>query len=452
MSPPLAQTQRAFATTIVSRLRDQGFQALWAGGCVRDLILEQVPADYDVATDATPEQVIALFGRKQTIPVGISFGVVRVRGSKGAGEVEVATFRSDGTYQDGRHPDSVIFSSPEQDAQRRDFSINGMFLDPLSGEIIDYVGGRADLEAGILRAIGDPHERFQEDKLRLLRAVRFAARFDFQLDPTTRAALVSMAGEIRVVAPERIGQELRRMLVHRSRARAVDQMAEVGLAREFVPAIVDLKGIALNTTTQPDGDLWDHTLRVLDLLPPDPTFTLAFAALLHHVGDVGGASSPRDQSGAVGSRTVARQITDSLCRALRLSNAERERVVWLVENHDSLRDARTLRASRLKRVLAMPGVDELLDLHEADALALRGESSEVEYCRDYLRNEPAGPINPPPLLTGHDLTQLGLTPGAHFARILNQIRDAQLDGLIQTKQDACSWLDQEGLISISKSI
>src|SRR4051812_33168088 len=232
---------REFATDIVGKLRGEGFQALWAGGCVRDLLLGQTPADYDVPTDATPEQVMAIF-RHRTIPVGASFGVVRVRHPRGS-EVEVATFRSDGAYVNGRHPESVVFSSPEQDAARRDFTINGMFLDPFSDQVIDYVGGRADLDSGILRAIGDPRARFREDKLRLLRAVRFAARFRLTIDPATRAALREMAAEIVVVAAERIAQELRRMLVHESRSTAVDQMLETGLAAAVLPPLVPMKGV-----------------------------------------------------------------------------------------------------------------------------------------------------------------------------------------------------------------
>ncbi|HMB05430.1 MAG TPA: CCA tRNA nucleotidyltransferase, partial [Isosphaeraceae bacterium] len=251
MPPP--DRRREFATEVVRQFRQAGHQALWAGGCVRDLLLGLTPSDYDVATDATPEQVMALF-RYRTVPVGVSFGVVRVRGPLGQGdEVEVATFRSDGAYVDGRHPESVVFSSPRLDAERRDFTINGMFLDPFTGKVIDFVGGQADLKNRILRAIGDPEARFLEDKLRLIRAVRFAARFDLAIEPATRVALRAMASQIAVVSAERIAQELRRMLVHESRAQAIDLAMETGLVAVVLPSLVPMKGIFQGKPMQPEG-------------------------------------------------------------------------------------------------------------------------------------------------------------------------------------------------------
>lgn len=433
--------RRKFATDVVGRLGQAGYRALWAGGCVRDLILGLTPTDYDVATDATPEQVIALFPNR-TIPVGISFGVVRVRDTRGGGEVEVATFRSDGAYVDGRRPESVVFSSPELDAARRDFTINGMFLDPFTKEVIDYVGGQADLEARILRAIGDPQARFTEDKLRLLRAVRFAARFDLAMDLATRASIVTMAREITVVAAERIAQELRRMLVHTSRATAVDQMLELGLAAAILPPIVPMKGIFQGKAVQPEGDLWDHVLLVLKLLPPNPSFPLAFAALLHDVGKPATKSIHHGHFSFHHHEQVGRQIASDLCRKLKLSNVERERIAWLVEYHQYLGEAKRLRESKLKRILAMPGIEELLALHRADALASFGECSHIEYCEYYMQAEPTGPINPPPLVTGHDLVRHGLTPGSHFASLLDQIREAQLDRIVNSKREALEWLDR----------
>ncbi|WP_406700592.1 CCA tRNA nucleotidyltransferase [Singulisphaera sp. Ch08] len=435
------ENHRDFATRIVGRLRHEGFQAYWAGGCVRDLLLGLQPADYDVATDATPEQVMGIFGRR-TIPVGVSFGVVRVRDSRGGGEVEVATFRSDGAYVDGRHPESVVFSSPEQDAERRDFTINGMFSDPFSGEVIDYVGGRADLDARILRAIGDPWARFREDKLRLLRAVRFASRFRLEIDPATRSALVTMASQIHVVAAERIAQELRRMLVHESRSKAMDRMLETGLAAHIVPPLLPMKGIFQGKPMQPEGDLWDHVLLVLDLLPHEPSFPLAFAALLHDVGKPRTMATHKGRISFHNHELVGRKIADELCRRLKLSNTERERVCWLVEFHQYLGDAKRLREAKLKRMLSMPGIDDLLALHRADSLASIGESPQVDYCRYYIEAQPSGPINPAPLLTGHDLVRHGLSPGSHFSTILEQIREAQLDRLLNNKREALEWLDE----------
>jgi poly(A) polymerase len=434
------EERREFATEVVRRLRRAGYRALWAGGCVRDLSLGLSPSDYDVATDATPEQVMGVFPRR-TVPVGVSFGVVRVRGGRGD-EVEVATFRSDGAYIDGRRPETVVFSSPEQDAARRDFTINGMFLDPLSGDLIDHVGGLADLRAGVLRAIGDPSARFAEDKLRLLRAARFAARFGLTIEPATRAAMEAMAGQVVVVAAERIAQELRRMLVHETRAEAMDLMMATGLMAAGLPPVAAMRGVFQGKPMQPEGDLWDHVLLVLRLLPPGPSFPLAFAALLHDVG------KPATQAVVHGRFTfhnheqVGRRIAEALSRELRLSNAERERVAWLVEYHQYLGEAKRLREAKLKRILAMPGIDELLALHRADALASFGEAPHVDYCEYYLREQPSGPINPPPLVTGHDLFRHGLNPGPDFKAILEQVREAQLDRVVNSKREALEWLDR----------
>ncbi len=432
---------RQFATEVVGKLQGAGFRALWAGGCVRDLMLGLTPADYDVATGATPEQVIALFGRR-TVPVGVSFGVVRVLGPHASGvEVEVATFRSDGAYVDGRRPESVTFSSPELDAARRDFTINGMFLDPFTNEVIDYVGGRADLRDRILRAIGDPASRFREDKLRLLRAVRFAARFEMDVESGTRSALRAMAGQVVQVAAERIAQELRKMLVDEHRATAMQFALDDGLAAAILPPVASMKGMVHGQPFQPDGDLWDRSMLVLRLLPAGTGFPLAFAALLHDVG------KPETQTLEDGllhfpdHELAGRRIADGLCRQLKLSNGERERVTWLVGSHHALDRATTLRDSRLKRLLARPGIEELLALHRADALANTGDTRQVDYCETYLRDQPAGPIDPPPLVTGDDLVGHGLRPGAHFARLLDQVRDAQLDRVVTSKKEALEWLD-----------
>jgi len=436
--------RKTFATEVVQRLQGAGHRALWAGGCVRDLELGLEPADYDVATDATPEQVQRLFRR--TVPVGISFGVVRVLGPRGAGEVEVATFRSDDAYLDGRRPSAVHFGTPEVDAARRDFTINGMFLDPLTGEVIDHVGGHADLAAGVVRAIGDPAARFAEDKLRLIRAVRFAARFGFTIEPGTKAALVAMAAQVRVVAAERITQELRRMLVHPTRARAMDLAMETGLVAAVLPPLVPMKGLLQGNPVQPDGDLWDHTLLVLETLPSAPSFSLAFAALLHDVGKPETKGLQHGRTTFHDLEHVGRRIAEALCRELKLANAERERVAWLVRHHQDLGEPLTMRAATLKRILAMPGIEDLLALHRADALASTGDARHVDSCEDYLRTQPAGPINPPPLVTGHDLQRLGLTPGPAFAAILEQARDAQLERVISSTPEALEWLERLPII------
>ncbi|MGO9810577.1 MAG: CCA tRNA nucleotidyltransferase [Isosphaeraceae bacterium] len=437
-----AQARRDFALEVVLRLRRAGFQALWAGGCVRDLLLGLVPVDYDVATDATPEQVMLSLPFR-AITVGISFGVVRIRHPRMHGiEVEVATFRSDGAYVDGRRPAAVAFSSPELDAARRDFTINGMFMDPESSQVIDYVGGLDDLRNQVLRAIGDPAERFREDKLRLLRAIRFAARFNLEIEPNTLQSLRAMAGEVVVVSPERIAQELRRMLVHVNRAQAMNMALEAGLVAAILPPLVDMRGLFQGKPVQPEGDLWDHTMLVLRLLPVRPSFTLAFAALVHDVGKPFTRANHHGRTSFHSHDQVGSRIADRLCRSLRLSNMERERITWLVAFHQYLGEAKKLREAKLKRVLAQPGIADLLALHRADALASTGDTEHVDYCAYYIEHQPAGPINPPPLLTGHDLVRHGLEPGAHFAVILETIREAQLEGKVSSKREALDWVDR----------
>jgi poly(A) polymerase len=440
------EAQRQFALEIVKRLRQAGFQSLWAGGSVRDLILGQTPADYDVATDATPEQVMAVLPYR-AVTVGISFGVVRVHRQQGQAvvEVEVATFRSDGAYVDGRRPESVVFSSPELDAARRDFTINGMFLDPLSNpnRLIDYVGGHADIQNRVLRAIGEPLARLREDRLRVLRAIRLAARFQLEIEPATLAAVKAMAGQVIGVSAERIAQELRRMLVHDSRDRAMALAFDTGVIAAILPALVPMKGLFQGKPVQPEGNLWDHTMLVLKHLPPNPSFTLAFAALLHDVGKPSTRVLHHGRISFHNHEQVGARIADRLCLDLKLSNTERDRITWLVEYHQYLGEAKKLRESKLKRILAKPGIDDLLALHRADALASTGNTEHVDYCHEYLRVQPAGPINPPPLITGHDLVRHGLEPGAQFAIILEQVREAQLNRQIHNKREALEWVDRQ---------
>ncbi len=437
-----AQARRDFALEVVMRLRQAGFQALWAGGCVRDLLLEQVPVDYDVATDATPEQVMLTLPFR-AITVGVSFGVVRIRHHRMHGiEVEVATFRSDGAYVDGRRPEAVVYSSPELDAARRDFTINGMFMDPEASQVIDYVGGLDDLRNHVIRAIGDPADRFREDKLRLMRAVRFAARFGFEIESSTWQSLKQMAREVVVVSPERIAQELRRMLVHENRAYAMGLALDAGLVAAILPPLADMRGLFQGKPVQPEGDLWDHTMLVLRLLPARPSFTLAFAALVHDVGKPFTRANHHGRTSFHSHDQVGSRIAERLCRNLKLSNAERERITWLVAFHQYLGEAKKLREAKLKRVLAHPAIGELLALHRADALASTGDTEHIDYCEYYLKNQPAGPINPPPLMTGHDLVRHGLEPGPHFAVILETVREAQLEARVQSKREALDWVDR----------
>ncbi|HEX3147030.1 MAG TPA: CCA tRNA nucleotidyltransferase [Gemmataceae bacterium] len=416
-------SEREFAIEVVRRLRQSGYEALWAGGCVRDELLGLQPADYDVATSARPEQVTAIF--RKTVEVGASFGVVEVIGPRRPDQsfpkVQVATFRSDGAYLDGRRPESVTFSSAEEDAQRRDFTINGMFFDPLESRVIDYVGGQADLKAGVLRAIGDAHARFREDKLRLMRAIRMAARFDFPIEEKTAAAIREMAPKIKVVSAERIAEELRKMLIHRNRAWAIRQMDAVGLLRHILPEIdAELKGAT--------PDRWAQALKVVEVLEgprwpaPEPvSFPLTFAALMHNMQQ--------------------QRLVGGACRRLKLANVESERIAWLVDKHQFLCDAVSTKASKLKPILVHPGIGELLALHRALAVAGNRSTEHVEYCERILHDTPARELNPPPLLTGDDLLTLGWKQGPLFKKVLDAVREAQLDGLVNSRDDAIRLAD-----------
>ncbi len=396
-------TPREFAIAVTEQLQEAGFQALWAGGCVRDEMLGLVPKDYDVATDATPEQVQRVF--RKTVPIGAAFGVIQVLGPKtdaGWLTIEVATFRTDGAYSDGRRPDGVVFASPREDALRRDFTINGMFFDPVRNEHFDYVGGRADLEAKVLRAIGDPQRRIEEDKLRMLRAVRLATRFGLTIDAGSMDAIRLRAADIRVVSAERIADEMRKILMHSSRAAGMRLLRDLGLLIAILPEALHL------------GDLRTLALAVLDQLQ-EPTFPLALAVLLHSVGV---------------------ESAEQVALRWKLSNAERERVVWLVVNHQILAHAKTMRLSQLKTILAHPGVDELLELHRADAMAGGRDVEHVEHCRGLLSVWTSADLDPLPLLTGHDLIRAGFKPGPRFKAMLDALREGQLEGTIRTAPEA----------------
>ena len=434
-------TEREYAISVVQKLQSAGHQALWAGGCVRDELLGLVPKDYDVATDAVPEQVQQLFRR--TIAIGASFGVVEVLGPRQAGQhlkVQVATFRTDGGYSDGRRPDHVIFSSAKEDALRRDFTINGMFFDPITSQLHDYVNGQDDLHARILRAIGEPGVRFQEDKLRLLRAVRIATRFELEIEPRTRAAIALMAGSLPIVAAERIAEELRQLLVHPRRTRGLNLLMELGLAEPILPELLPMKGLPQGLPSQPTGDLWDHVMRVLDFIGPEPSFPLAMGTLLHDIGKPATKGQTAERYTFYHHEHVGARIADAMALRLKLSNAERERIVWLVEKHQYLADTKKMRPSKLKVILSEPGIHELLTLHRADALATGKSIEHVEFCEQRLRSWTPADLNPPMLITGHDLMELGVEPGPLFKELLDAVREAQLDETISTREQALDFL------------
>ena len=425
-------TEREFATDVVRRLREAGFEAYWAGGCVRDQVLGRVPADYDVATDARPEQVQRIFRR--TVAVGLSFGVVEILGPRPL-KIQVATFRSDGTYSDGRRPDSITFCSAEEDAKRRDFTINGMFYDPLEDRLIDYVGGQADLGAKMLRAIGNPVHRFAEDKLRMLRGVRMATRFDLAVDVATADAIRMMAGEIIVVSAERIADELRKLLVHPRRSRGLRLMDELHLISPILPELEEMKGLAQGLPSAPTGDLWEHVLKVMDLLET-PSFPLAFGALLHDIGKRRTLGRTAEKYTFHGHEHVGKKMAAEICLRLKLANVEKTRIEWLVEKHQYLCDAPIMRESRLKTILIHPGIGELLALHRTDSIASGKSIAHVEFCEKYLRETPPEVLNPIPLITGDDLTALGIEPGPLYKKLLDAVREAQLESTIRTKDVA----------------
>lgn len=413
---------RKFAVEVVCELRSAGFEAFWAGGCVRDQLLGYEPKDYDVATSAAPEQVRDVFGKRRTIAIGASFGVISVLGPRGAGHVEVATFRRDGGYSDGRRPDSVVFSTAEEDAQRRDFTINGLFFDPLAEQVIDYVGGVADLNREIVRAIRDPHERFAEDKLRMLRAVRFSITFGFTLEAETLAAIIKHAPDIRVVSAERIAAELRRMLAHVRRAEAMRLLLKSGLMEMIWPEAAHLA--AGSPEAPPDAFAWHRALAVLDELS-SPDFSVALAAVV------------RETAGASENEKAA--SVDELFRRWRLSNDEREITSWLLAHEETIRRAHELPWPTIQRILIAPHVEPLLQFSEAVAAVIDGKRDGIEFCRRKLAL-PATELDPPPLISGNDLKRAGLRPGPNFKELLEAVRDAQLNKQVVTLDEALAFV------------
>jgi poly(A) polymerase len=440
-----------FAISIVKTLRQQGFQAYLAGGCVRDLLLKRQPADYDVATSATPTQVMEVF--PDTYAVGVQFGVVLVPLPEGqraenttpkAKALEVATFRSDLGYSDGRRPDEVRFSlDPREDVARRDFTINGMMLDPVSGEVLDFVGGRRDLEAGIVRAIGDPERRFAEDKLRMLRAVRFAARFEYEIEADTLAAIQRLAHEVQVVSRERVRDELTRMLTEGRARRAFLLLDETGLLKEVLPEITAMKGVEQPPEFHPEGDVFVHTLLLLENLPDPCPPTLAWGALLHDVGKPATFRVAPDRIRFDDHVHVGVKIAEEICGRLRLSNDDTKQVLALVDHHMRFSHATRMNESTLKKFLRMPAFDQHLALHRADSLASHRNLSTYEFVRQKLAGIPPEKIRPVALVTGDDLIAAGYAPGPKFREILEAVEDAQLEGRLLERAAALEFVKCE---------
>ena len=440
----LMDTQREAAGEIVRRLRSEGFQAYLVGGCVRDLVMGREPKDYDITTDAIPEQVLKLF--PDGLTVGAQFGVIIV--PREEGNIEVATFRSDRSYADGRHPNEVRYTrTPQEDVRRRDFTINGLLYDPLSNEVLDYVRGQADIRGRHVRTIGDPYERFSEDRLRMLRAVRFAARFAFTLDPAALDAIQRLAPQIRDVSAERVRDEILKILTEGAARRGFELLDRSGLLEQVLPEVKRLQGVEQPPEFHPEGDVWIHTLIMLENLRR-PTPTLALAALLHDVGKPPTFSVRKrirfDNHVEIGAR-----MAEAICGRLRMSGRETQRVVELVAHHLRFKDFPHMRRSTQLRFLRMDGFEEHLELHRLDCLASHGDLTNYELARQMLQDIPVEEIKPPALLNGDDLIAQGYIPGPIFKQILQDVEDAQLEGTVHTRDDALRLLEERYPLSRS---
>ncbi len=434
------------AAEVVDRLRRAGHTAYLAGGCVRDLMLGRPPNDWDVATDADPGRVMELF--EHAVPVGARFGIVLVRLE--GGEYHVARFRREGPYADGRRPERVEFTNPEEDARRRDFTINGLFHDPGGGGVIDHVEGVKDLEAGLVRAIGDPAERFAEDGLRTLRAVRLAASLGFAIEAGTWQAIRECAHMVDALAAERVRDELTRILVEGAAAEGFELLMASGLLERVLPEVAAFRGVEQPPEHHPEGDVWQHVLLMLrqvdDLDGPPPT--LAWGVLLHDVGKPP-TFSESDRIRFHGHDEIGAEMVDGIARRLRLSNRDAGRVRMLTAQHMRFRNARSMRPGKLKRFLRQEGFDELLELHRIDCRASHGMLDLHEFCREALRaseEEEEKRLRPPPLLDGRDLIALGLQPGRAFGEILRWVEDEQLEGRLRDRDSALEavrrrWLE-----------
>lgn len=442
------------ATGIVRRLNEKGFKALFAGGCVRDMLMDIVPEDFDIATNARPNDIINIFRR--TVPVGIHYGVVLVM--ENDFEFEVATFRSDGPYSDGRHPDTVTFCDARGDALRRDFTINGMFYDPIEDKHFDYVEGEKDLKAQLIRAIGDPFERFNEDRLRMIRAVRFACRFDFNIDEKTSEAIKKYYRKILTVSMERIRDELRKILTGPYPHTGIKMMDDLNLLHEILPEVTAMKGVKQPENFHPEGDVFTHTMLTLAKLDEErkpgnirdernlhsnnsdkknlsKSWELAMAVLLHDIGKPV-TFEIADRIRFNNHDNVGAKMTEKICDRLKMSNAEKERISWLVKMHLYLRHARQMRISKLKRLFAHDGYSELAELYKVDSLASTANLDDYNFCQNMFEQLEEEEIKPEPLINGNDLISLGLKPGPIFSKILDIIKDEQLEQKITTKEEA----------------
>ena len=424
------QDARTGALEIVRRLQARGFRALWAGGCVRDMLMGQVPRDYDIATNADLQQVIGIFPHAQV--VGAHFGVVIVR--LGDYHYEVARFRRDLGYSDGRRPDGVVFVDEEEDARRRDFTINGMFYDPVADVVLDYVGGQADLKEKVIRTIGDPHARFCEDRLRMLRAIRFACRYHWPIEAKTREAIGELSAGIASISHERIRDEVVKILTEGGAPLGVRWLIDLGLMAVFMPEVVAMDGVPQPPQFHPEGDVLTHTLIMLGLMH-NPSVELAMGILLHDVGKPP-TFQVRDRIRFHNHTKVGREMAEEICRRLRFSSEQTKHIAALVADHHKFMHVQEMRPSRLKRFLRTDRFEDHLELHRVDCLSCHGELDNYAFCKAALANLEPEQIRPDPLINGRDLIAMGYIPGPAFKQVLRAVEDAQLEGRVTRRDEA----------------
>ena len=443
-----ATDKRQEAARIVLQLRSAGFEACFVGGCVRDFVMGVVPADYDIVTSALPDQVMALFNR--TVAIGAKFGVVAVMVE--GHSFEVATFRSDDVYTDGRRPSNVHFTCAKEDVFRRDFTVNGLLMDPVTGEITDYVDGLADIQKKIIRTIGDPDKRFQEDHLRMLRAIRFTANLNFKLDYSTQESIAKNVTQIQTISAERIQDELNKLLTRGGARRGLELMAQTEMLREILPEVDAMQGVEQPPRFHPEGDVWQHTLMMMEILSEKKihraNIVLAWGVLLHDVGKP--LSRSEDENGVhfYGHVQHGGKIADEIMNRMKFSRVQRESVLDLILQHMNFMNVQKMRPARLKRFLRMPDFDLHLELHRLDCLASHGMLDNYEFCRNQLENLTLEELHPPRLLTGDDLIALGFTPGKIIGEILRALEDEQMEGRISSQDEAKIFVEKNFKILI----
>ena len=431
-------SNKAAAVEIIGKLQKEGHVAYLAGGCVRDMLRGEIPKDYDIATSALPEQITTIFSK--TREVGVHFGVVIV--IKENQTFDVATFRNDGSYKDGRHPEEVTFSTPEEDTARRDFTINGIFFDPISQKYIDFVNGRSDIEKKVVRAIGDPDLRFQEDHLRLLRAVRFAARFNYEIEEKTWKSIKLNASGISKISKERVRDELTKILLNENRVLGFDLLVDSGLMEHIIPEILQLKGCEQPPQFHPEGDVFVHTRLMLSLLKDNPSIELVLSVLLHDIGKPATYSfdEAADRIRFNGHDKLGAEMSNQILRDLKFSNSIIEDVVQMVANHMTFKDVQKMRQFKLKRFMSRSTFSDEKELHRVDCLGSWGGLDNYDFLNEKMIEFANEPIIPAPLLTGKDLIEFGWAPGPNLGETLNSVQDLQLEGTLNSKEEALEWV------------